>query len=128
MKPFVLAATVLAFAAPAKPVELAIVHTLHGCHVWHTTKDVGPATTVKLKRGGKITIRVSCPMDFHLAQLMGPPLALGDPTLQTGTQRTLVFPRRGVYVVQATETTTSAELGLQTLGPDNVLRLTVTVT
>jgi hypothetical protein len=127
MKLIVLAVLALGVAAPSKPVQLAIVHAVRGCHVWHTTRDSGPATAVKLHRGGRITIRVSCPMDFTLAQLRGPALALGDPVLHTGTQRTLTFKKRGHYVLQGTETMTSEQMGLQTLGPDNVLRLTVDV-
>jgi hypothetical protein len=66
-------------------------------------------------------------MDFQLVQVKGPRLALGDPTLHTGTQRTIRFAKRGVYVLQATNIQSSAEMGLQTLGADNSLRLTVTV-
>jgi hypothetical protein len=127
VKLIVLAVLALGVAAPSKPVQLAIVHAVQGCHVWHTTRDVGPATTVKLHPGGRITIRVSCPMNFTLAQLRGPALALGDPVLYTGTQRTFTFKKRGHYVLQGTETMTSEQMGLQTLGPDNVLRLVVDV-
>ncbi|HVC87824.1 MAG TPA: hypothetical protein VNC40_10420 [Gaiellaceae bacterium] len=127
MKLLALAAVLFTTAAPVKAVELAIVHTVHGCHIWQTTRNLGAATTLTLKRGGRITLRVSCPMDFKLAQLRGPKLVLGNPVLHTGTQRSVTFPRNGVYVISATNLQTSAEVGLQTLGPDNVLRLTVTV-
>ena len=106
---------------------LSIVHAVQGCHVWHTTRNVGPTTAVHLRQGGKIVVRDSCPMDFKLAQVAGPPLALGDPTFHTSTQRTFAFAKKGRYVLQATETMSSTEMGLQTLGPDNVLRLVVTV-
>jgi hypothetical protein len=106
---------------------LSIVHVVQGCHVWHTTRDAGATTTVRLHHGGTIVIRDSCPMSFTLAQLTGPPLALGDPTFYTGTQRTFRFAKRGRYVLQATETTSSTQMGLETLGPDNVLRLVVIV-
>ena len=66
-------------------------------------------------------------MDFQLVQVKGPRLALGDPTMHTGTQRTIVFAKRGVYVLRAGNLQSSADLGLQTLGPDNSLRLTVIV-
>lgn len=127
MRLLVLAAVLGFSVAPAKAVQLAIVHTVHGCHIWQTARNAGPATSLKLKRGGTITLRVSCPMDFRLTQLRGPRLALGDPVAHTGTQRTIAFPRAGVYVISATNLQTSAEVGLQTLGPDNALRLTVTV-
>ena len=106
---------------------LSIVHVVQGCHVWHTTRDVGPTTVVHLKHGGSVTVRDSCPMSFTLAQLAGPAVAIGDPTFHTGTQRTFRFAKAGRYVLQATETMTSSEMGLETLGPDNVLRLVVIV-
>lgn len=109
-------------------VVLSIVHVVHGCHVWQVkARDVGPTTAVHIHQGGRVTIRDSCPMDFMLAQVSGPALALGDPTFHTGTQRTLRFARRGRYVIRATETMTSEQMGLQTLGTDNVLRLVVVV-
>jgi hypothetical protein len=38
-----------------------------------------------------------------------------------------VFARVGVYKLTATNVETSEQMGFQTLGPDNVLGLTVTV-
>ncbi len=127
MKLLALVAAVFAVAAPSKTVQLAIVHTVSGCHIWQAAHAHGPATVLKLKKGDKITLRVSCPMDFVLVQVKGPRLVLGDPTLHTGTQRTIVFAKRGVYVLRATNVQSSADMGLQTLGADNALRLTVTV-
>jgi len=128
MKLLALLGMLFAVAAPSKTVQLAIVHTVQGCHVWQTSaRNVGPATKLVVARGGKITVRISCPMDFRLEQVAGPPLPLGDPTLHTGTQRTFVFAKKGVYVLRATNIQSSTEMGMQTLGPDNVLKLTVTV-
>jgi hypothetical protein len=66
-------------------------------------------------------------MSFNFVQLAGPKVALGDPLSQPGTARTIVFAKKGVYKFKATNVQTSEEQGLQTLGPDNVLRLTVRV-
>ena len=133
MKLLAIAVAAVAVAAPSKAVQLSktvqlsIVHVVRGCHGWYATRDLGPATAVKVARGGKVVVRVSCSMDFRLEQVRGPKLALGDPTLHAGTQRTFVFKARGVYVLRATSLQSSEEMGLQTLGADNVLRLTVTV-
>ncbi len=127
MKLLALVSAVFAVAAPSKTVQLAIVHTVSGCHIWQGTHAHGAATVLKLKQGDKVTVHVTCPMDFTLVQLKGPRLVLGDPTLHTGTQRTIRFAKRGVYVLQATNIQSSTEMGMQTLGPDNVLKLTVTV-
>ena len=125
MKILALVAAAIALGAPSKTVRLTIVHTVQGCHVWATNKQLGPATTLSVKAGTRVVIRVSCPMNFTVTQVTGPPVAIGDPTFYTGTQRTLVFPKRGVYVLRAVNIQSSAEMGMQTLGPDNVLTLTV---
>jgi hypothetical protein len=127
MRLVVLAAVLLTVGTPSKTVRLAIVHTVRGCHVWQLTRDLGPSGSLKLRAGTKVELRVNCPMDFRLVQTKGPKLALGSPTLHTGTSRTFTLTKRGTYVLQATNLQSSVEQGLQTLGPDNVLRLTITV-
>ena len=118
----------LGTAAAASPtVRLSILHTVHGCHVWMTTKVPGPSTTITVKRGARLEIRPLCPMDFDFAQSAGPRLALGNPRTLRGSTRTIVFPRKGVYRLTARNVQSPADVGLQTLGPDNVLTLTVVV-
>jgi len=104
---------------------MSIVHYVRGCHVWKLTGLRGAKTTVTVKRGTRVQIRLTCPMDFDFRQLRGPRLALGNPRTTTGTSRTIVFRKAGTYVLTATNVQSSAEKGLQTLGADNVLTLTV---
>jgi len=115
--------------ATASPtVRLAIVHAFRGCHVWGTSESqpLGPARTLTVRRGARVEVRVNCPMTFQVVQIAGPGTA--SPTVwQPGTSHTLVFARRGLYRFRATSTMTSEQMGLQTLGPDNVLTLTVRV-
>jgi len=107
---------------------LSIVHFVRGCHVWSTTSKVlGPSATLSVKRGTRLKIRVSCPMDFDLRQTAGSRLALGGPRFHTGTTRTIVFRKAGVYKLVAKNVQTSDEVGLETLGEDNSLKLTVRV-
>ena len=127
MKLLALAAAAIALGAPSKTVRLAIVHTVHGCHAWQSTRSLGPATTIRLAVGDRLVLRVNCPMDFDLTQVRGPRLTLGERTFQTGTTRTILFPRRGTYVLRAVNLQSSAQLGLETLGSDEALVLTVRV-
>lgn len=127
MKLLAIALSAFAVAAPSKTVRLEIIHTFRGCHVWQSTHDLGAAGTLRLRRGDRVTIRVSCPMDFRVSQRRGPKLSLGDPVFHTGTQRTIVFPKRGVYVIVGANVQSSAEVGLQTLGADNTLTLKIVV-
>ena len=80
-----------------------------------------------LKPGGKIQIRVSCPMAFNVTQLTGPKIALGVAPWQTGTTHTLAFKKAGVYKLMAMNVQSSEEMGLQTLGEDNMPVLIVRV-
>jgi hypothetical protein len=112
----------------ASTLAFSIVHVVRGCHVWSTaSKTVGPSPTILLKPGTRLKIRASCPMDFDLTQTAGPKLALGGTRLYTGTIRTLVFRKPGVYKLMAMNVQTSDEVDLETLGEDNSLKLTVRV-
>jgi hypothetical protein len=128
MKVLALVATLFAVATPSKTVALNIIHAVSGCHVWQTTHTLGASGTLTLHARDEVVLRVNCPMDFTISQVRGPKLALGDPTFHTGTTRTFVFVKRGTYVLRAVNLQTSAQQGLQTLGTDNVLKLTVKVT
>ena len=122
------AAPVGGAAALSPTVRLAIVHTLHGCHTWSAAgKELGPNAKIRIKRGTKLEIRMNCPMDFDFAQTAGPPLVLGDLRTHAGTVRTILFRRAGVYRLTATNVQSSAEIGLQTLGADSSLALTIVV-
>ncbi len=129
-----LAAAVLAVlpiggAAAASPTfRMSIIHYVSGCHVWGVgAKILGPNTKVTLTRGTRLVIRPTCPMDFDFAQTAGPALDLRDPRTVRGSARTIVFRKAGVYRLTVKNVQTSQEVGLQTLGPDNTLTLTVVV-
>lgn len=115
----------LAVASPT--FRMSIVHRVHGCHAWWRNGDRAASTTIKVKRGTRVQIRISCPMDYEFRQVRGPRLALGNPRTATGTVRTIVFRKPGRYVLTARNIQSSEEMGLPTLGPDNLLRLTVVV-
>ena len=125
------AAAVLLTAAPgaaSSTIRMEIVHYFRGCHVWSRASVVGPSARVTTPHGARLTIRISCPMDFDLSQTAGPPLNLGSRRLYAGTTTAIVFKRRGVYKLIAKNVKSSVEAGLQTLGDDNLLSLTVRVT
>ena len=120
----------LAPAAVASPtVRLTIVHFFRGCHVWATNdaQPLGPTWKITLKPGSKLVIRDNCPMSFNFSQVAGPKLALGGPRIYHGTARTIVFRKAGLYRLKAVNVESSADMGLETLGPDNTLVLTVRV-
>ncbi len=127
-----LAAAALFLAAPggavvSPTVRLAIAHVAAHCHVWRSTKLLGPATTLTVKPGTRLVLRSDCPMDFDFAQTGGPKLALGDRRTYAGTARVLTFRTIGTYRLTATNVQTPEERGLVTLGEANTLTLTVVV-
>jgi hypothetical protein len=116
-------------AAVSPTVRLTIDHIVQGCHSWGTalSEPLGPKRKIVVRRGTRLQIRVNCPMDFVFRQTAGPTLKLGDPLTHTGTVRTIVFRKAGLYRLRASSPQTSEQMGLQTLGPDNTLVLTVRV-
>ena len=118
-----------AAAAVSPTVRMTIVHVVQGCHVWGdvSSNALGPSRTLTVKRGTHLQIRVNCPMSFDFVQLSGPALALGATRSYPGTVRTIVFARKGVYRLRATNVESSEQMGMTTIGADNVLVLTVRV-
>jgi hypothetical protein len=116
-------------AAASQTVRLTLLHVMRGCHVWATvdSRPLGPSRTIVLQRGGKLEIRVQCPMAFDVKQITGPKLPGGPSRWETGTTHTLAFAKRGVYTFKAYNVQSSDEMNLQTLGPDNTPLLIVRV-
>jgi hypothetical protein len=115
-------------AAVSPTLRLTILHHVSGCHIWQLgAKALSPSERIVVKPGTRIQIRANCPMDFDFRQVGGPPLALGARRTYAGTIRTIVPRRAGVYRLVVTNVQSSTERGLQTLGPDNTLRLTLVV-
>jgi hypothetical protein len=118
-------------SAVASPtVRLTLVHVMEGCHMWGKADStpLAPRYTLRARVGQKIEIRISCPMDFDLAQVAGPTVSLGsDPRWRTGTTHTLVFKKKGVYRFTATNVQSPEERGLETMGPTATPSLIVRV-
>lgn len=104
---------------------LEVKHFFRGCHVFSTNEK--PAVNLRLSKGDRIQLVDHDPMDFDIAQTAGPRIPLGDPRLRRSETRLLVFRKRGLYRFEARNVQTSEELGLQTLGPDNTLKIVVRV-
>ena len=123
------ALTVADSAGAVRPAHLTIIHYYRGCHVWSLdgTSAFGPSASFTSLRGGRLHIDNHDIMAFIFRQTAGPALAWGDPLTRPSGTRTLTFRSRGVYRFEARATQHHEELGVQTIGPDNVLVLTVRV-
>jgi plastocyanin len=114
-------------AAPAAE-ELTIVHVQKGCHVWSTGAAQMPTMHVTMKPGQMLRI-MNQDVDMHrMMELAGPQhMMLGGPMRQ-GQVDAITFTAPGTYRF---DTKVSPMMGMpevETTGPDNTLRLTVTVT
>ena len=108
--------------------KLTISHVQRGCHVWSDGKTMGALMRLHLKQGQKLTI-LDQDVDAHqMIELAGPMhLQMGAPMMMNhGT--TLAFMKKGVYRL-GTKTVEMAggAMEVKTSGPDNHLRLVVTV-
>jgi len=127
-------------AAPTSHASLVIRHQLHGCHAWSLNGGAFAAKqTVSLSRGGAVTVVDNDVMSHKLIKTSGAAVTITNMTTgmmgtkagqgmmaHMGASTKVVFSRRGVY----TFTTKPGEdymSGVKTIGEDNVLRLTVTV-
>jgi plastocyanin len=131
--PFLAAMLVAAIAAGGAPAatghaSVVIRHQTRGCHSWSVDNGAFAASqTIALKRGVAITITNNDVMPHTLVQTSGPKAVLATPKMNhMGATARVSFPSKGVYVF----TTKAGEdyiKGVKTVGPDNVLRLKVTV-
>jgi hypothetical protein len=110
--------------------RLTIQHVLKGCHVWSYGHRTGAMMLLRLRVGQKLSV-LDQDVDAHqMLQFAGPRrLHLGGP-MMTNHGMTLQFMKRGTYHL-GTKTVDMPGMGsamsVKTIGPDNKLRLTVTV-
>jgi hypothetical protein len=111
--------------AARSPTVLEIKHFFRGCHVF--SKNEQPTLNLRLRKGDRIRLIDHDVMDFDVTQTAGPRVPFGDPRVRRSEVRLLAFRKAGLYRFEARNVQTSEELGLQTLGPDHTLRITVRV-
>jgi plastocyanin len=110
------------------PKTITIRHQMRGCHTWSYAGGAYKASlNVKLDRDTTIVFVDNDVMPHKLVQLSGPKAKLTTPNMnRMGAKAVAVFSKPGVYKF----TTKAGEdymQGMKTIGPDNVLRLSVTV-
>jgi plastocyanin len=130
-------------AVSAKSASVVIRHQLHGCHSWSVNGGAFKASqAITLQRGGTITVRNLDVMPHKLVETSGPALTITrisagsgmglkgafPPAMlgRMGSTAKLTFAKPGVYRL-TTKPGEDYMKGIQTVGEDNVLRLTVTV-
>ena len=127
-----LVALAIAGSAAAAPrnATLTIKHQMHGCHSWSFDGHMGYATqTIKLIRGGALTVVDNDVMPHTLIQVRGPKASLAGVAMRrVGAQAHIGFPAKGTYVFKTRAGDDYAwASSTKTFGEDSVLKLVVTV-
>ena len=114
--------------ASAPKATLTIRHQTRGCHAWSFNNGRYTASLkVRLARGTTLTVIDNDVMPHKLIQLAGPKAKLVTPAMKhMSAQAEVVFAKKGTYRF-TTKPGEDYMKGMKTTGPDNVLRLTVTV-
>jgi hypothetical protein len=123
-------ATMMSSAATAPGSQrLFIQHVMRGCHIWSNGKTQATTMRLALRTGGRLSI-LDQDVDAHqLMQLSGPTrLHLGGP-MAMNHATLVVFPKKGVYQLRTktVDMPGMSTMDVKTIGPDNTLRLFVTV-
>ena len=113
-------------AAPTTA-KLTIQHVQKGCHLWSNGKTSAAMMRLHLKVGQKLSI-LDMDVDPHqMMQFAGPAhLRMGGPMMMNH-RVTISFPKRGVYRLGTKTVEMPGGMEVKTTGPDNNLRLVVTV-
>src|SRR6266545_7268022 len=121
-----MAAGRMASSVPTR--KLTIQHVQKGCHVWSDGKTTGATMRLSLTPGQRLSI-LDQDVDAHqMLQFSGPMrLRMGVPMMMN-RGLTLAFPKRGLYRLGTkTVEMPGGGMDVKTIGPDNHLRLVVTV-
>ena len=116
-------------SASLASVKLTIRHVQRGCHVWARGSMTGPMMRLHLRVGQRLSVLDQDVVDAHqLLQFAGPMrLHMGGPMMM-GHGMTIAFMQKGVYRLGTkTVEMKGGGMDIKTIGPDNHLRLLVTV-
>ena len=106
--------------------KLTIQHVQKGCHVWSDGTRRAASMLLNLSRGARIRI-VDQDIDPHgLVQVAGPKLSFKD-HMMMGQSQTITFAKPGVYRLKNKVVDMGSMVEVKTIGPDNTLRLTISV-
>jgi hypothetical protein len=112
-----------------QPKTIVIRHQVRGCHTWSFAGGrYSTSLKVKIDRDTVLMFVDNDMMPHKLVQLSGPKAMLVTPNMRHyGAIASVLFSKTGVYTF-STKAGEDYMSGMKTIGPDNVLRLTVTVT
>jgi plastocyanin len=127
-----IAAAAIAVAAPAganAPTQIRIQHQIHGCHAWSVANGTySAAQTSRVHAGTSFVVTNNDVMPHTLVQLAGPRVVLHAQRMgHMGAKTQLTLLKPGTYRFTTKPGEDYKGMAMKTVGEDNVLHLTVTV-
>lgn len=124
------APTTMSGAMTASPsvgmTKLTIQHVQKGCHVLSDGSRQAASMRLSLKPGARLQL-LDQDIDPHgLVQLAGPKLQIKG-HMMMGERQTITFKHAGVYRLMTRVIEMGKMTNVKTIGPDNTLRVTVSV-
>jgi hypothetical protein len=126
-----IAAVTATFAAGASAhgvKTITIRHQMRGCHTWALTGGPAKASLrITVHRDELIQVIDNDVMPHRLIQVSGPKVPLQTPNMHTmGARAQFVLVGKGIYKFKTRAGEDYPSMGeMHTVGPDNVLRLTI---
>jgi len=110
------------------PKTITIRHQMRGCHAWSFAGGpYSPSLKVTVDRNTALVFVDNDVMPHKLVLISGPKAKLTTPRMHSvGAKAIATFPMAGVYKF-TTKPGEDYMKGMKTIGADNILRLTVTV-
>jgi plastocyanin len=124
------ATTSAATATPPKSVKVLIQHQTRGCHAWSVNGGtMGVSRSARLATGGSATFTDNDVMPHKLILTSGPAVKyVGTAAMShMGASVKVIFPKAGTYRFTTKAGEDYKGINVKTIGADNVLHLTVTV-
>ena len=113
--------------ARVQAVRLTIQHVQRGCHVWSNGKRTGAMMRLHLKQGQTLSI-MDMDVDAHkMMQFAGPMHMRIGAAMMTTHGMQMTFTKKGIYRFGTRTVEMAGMSDVKTVGPDNKLRLMVTV-
>ena len=116
----------LSVASLATTTNLEIQHVRNGCHVWSKGGLQASSLRMSLTRGARLQVLNRDVVPHQLVQVAGPNLALRG-HMMIGKTQLITFKQPGVYLLKDGVVEMGPNMNVKTIGPDNMLRLTVSV-
>ena len=103
-------------------------HQVKGCHSWSVDGGAFKATqSITLRRGATLSVQNTDVMPHTMILTSGPSLHIANATMgKMGARTSMRLVKRGTYRF-TTKVGEDYMAGVKTVGPDNVLKLTVVV-